>query len=90
MVIEAIKRRDGQNHEDDIKDGENRIRRNTPAVTKVDEWTRALTGVGAAIAAGSQLEKGSWALFVIAANIIMMESRLLRSGIHEKVACQCP
>ena len=35
-----------------------------PAVTRVDEWTRALTGVGAAIAAGSQAEKGSWALLV--------------------------
>lgn len=38
-----------------------------PAVTSVDEWTRADTGVGAAIAAGSQLENGTWALFVIAA-----------------------
>jgi len=27
-----------------------------PAVTNVDEWTNADTGVGAAIAAGSQLE----------------------------------
>lgn len=34
----------------------------------MDEWTRAETGVGAAIAAGSQLENGIWALFVIAAN----------------------
>ena len=42
-----------------------RIRRYTPAVTRVDEWTRADTGVGAAIAAGSQAEKGIWALFVI-------------------------
>lgn len=32
--------------------------RNTPAVTRVEECTKALTGVGAAIAAGSQLEKG--------------------------------
>lgn len=44
--------------------------RNTPAVTRVEEWTRADTGVGAAIAAGSQLENGSWALFVIAASVI--------------------
>ena len=36
-----------------------------PAVTNVDEWTRALTGVGAAIAEGNQDEKGIWALFVI-------------------------
>ncbi len=33
----------------------------------MDEWTRADTGVGAAIAAGNHLEKGIWALFVIAA-----------------------
>ena len=32
--------------------------KNTPAVTRVDEWTKAETGVGAAIAAGSHLEKG--------------------------------
>lgn len=32
--------------------------RNTPAVTSVDECTKADTGVGAAMAAGSQLEKG--------------------------------
>lgn len=35
-----------------------RIKRYTPAVTSVDECTRAETGVGAAIAAGSQEEKG--------------------------------
>ena len=50
---------------DDIKNGVldsiglNRNRRNTPAVTRVDEWTRADTGVGAAIAAGSQEENGT-------------------------------
>lgn len=37
-----------------------------PAVTKVDEWTNEDTGVGAAMAAGSQDENGNWALFVIA------------------------
>jgi hypothetical protein len=36
----------------------------TPAVTKVEEWTRADTGVGAAMAAGSQALKGICALFV--------------------------
>lgn len=35
----------------------------------MEEWTRAETGVGAAIAAGSQEEKGICALFVIAARI---------------------
>lgn len=29
-----------------------------PAVTKVEEWTNAETGVGAAMAAGSHAEKG--------------------------------
>lgn len=42
----------------------NRTNKYTPAVTKVDEWTKADTGVGAAIAAGNQAEKGIWALFV--------------------------
>lgn len=32
--------------------------KNTPAVTSVDECTSADTGVGAAMAAGSQLENG--------------------------------
>ena len=44
-----------------------RITKYTPAVTKVEEWTKADTGVGAAIAAGSQALKGNWALFVQAA-----------------------
>lgn len=36
----------------------------------MEECTSADTGVGAAMAAGSQLENGSWALLVIAAIII--------------------
>lgn len=51
----------------------NRIRRYTPAVTSVDEWTNADTGVGAAIAAGNQAEKGIWALFVQAAKMIIQK-----------------
>lgn len=38
-------------------------------MTRVEEWTSADTGVGAAMAAGSHAEKGIWALFVIAASI---------------------
>lgn len=38
---------------------------NTPAVTKVEEWTKAETGVGAAIAAGNQDINGNCALLVI-------------------------
>lgn len=46
-----------------------RIKINTPAVTNVDEWTKAEIGVGAAIAIGSHAEKGNCALFEEAANI---------------------
>lgn len=49
---------------------DSRIIRNTPAVTKVDECTRAEIGVGAAIAIGSQAENGNCALFDNAAVII--------------------
>ena len=38
---------------------EKRIKRYTPAVTSVEECTKADTGVGAAIAAGSHAEKGT-------------------------------
>jgi hypothetical protein len=47
----------------------NRINKYTPAVTKVEEWTNADTGVGAAMAAGNQAEKGICALLVMAAKI---------------------
>jgi len=47
-----------------------RIIKKTPAVTKVDEWTKAEIGVGAAIAAGNQAENGNWALLEKAAIII--------------------
>lgn len=43
---------------------ENRITRNTPAVTRVEEWTSEEIGVGAAMAAGSQLLNGNCALLV--------------------------
>jgi hypothetical protein len=59
-----------------------RIIRNTPAVTNVEEWTRAETGVGAAIAAGSQEENGIWALLVHAAITIM---RLSSTGIFSNL-----
>ena len=35
--------------------------KNRPAVTIVAEWSKALTGVGAAIASVNQGEKGKWA-----------------------------
>lgn len=52
-----------------FKAGKNRIKMKTPAVTSVEEWTKAETGVGAAIAAGSHLINGYWALLVMAAII---------------------
>lgn len=64
--------------------------KNTPAVTRVDEWTRALTGVGAAIAAGSQLENGIWALFVIAARVILIQIIYENLDCHMLIISQCP
>jgi len=70
--------------------GKNRIRRNTPAVTRVEECTRALTGVGAAIAAGNHLEKGICALFVMAATRINRGAHLISSSGHMLVMFHCP
>ena len=53
-----------------------RISRYTPAVTKVEEWTNADTGVGAAIAAGNHAENGICALFV-QAEMIMINTSIL-------------
>lgn len=39
--------------------------RNKPEVTRVEEWTKAEIGVGAAIANGNHGENGKIALFVI-------------------------
>lgn len=77
MIVRAYKQRISSKKE-------NRIRRYTPAVTKVDEWTRADTGVGAAMAAGSQAEKGIWALLVMAATIISVGSHKLSDRIESK------
>lgn len=54
ILIEAIEE----------KNLENRITKNTPAVTRVEECTNEEIGVGAAIAAGNQLLNGNWALLV--------------------------
>jgi hypothetical protein len=43
-----------------------------PAVTRVEEWTRAEIGVGAAIAAGNHVENGICALFVNIAITMMI------------------
>ena len=44
-------------------------------MTKVDEWIREETGVGAAIAAGSQALSGIWALLV----------KALVKGVKERI-----
>jgi hypothetical protein len=56
MVIIEINNNSAEQVSPKIK--EKRINRYTPAVTKVEECTKAETGVGAAIAAGNQAEKG--------------------------------
>jgi hypothetical protein len=48
----------------------------------VEECTRADTGVGAAMAAGSHLENGICALFVIAATIIAITWRVDMGVLH--------
>jgi len=45
-------------------------------VTKVEEWTNAEIGVGAAIAAGNQGENGKIALLVIKATVSNAEEQL--------------
>lgn len=63
-----------------LRNDEKRISRKTPAVTSVEECTKAETGVGAAMAAGNHLENGVWALFVIAAS--RMEMMIRKSSLE--------
>lgn len=57
---------------------EKRIIRYRPEVTRVEEWTSAEIGVGAAIAIGNQGEKGYRALLVMkVSNIKPMRNILL-------------
>lgn len=78
IVKDEVKNNRSEKILKELKNSWNRISKNTPAVTSVEEWTKAETGVGAAIAAGSQLEKGIWALFVIAAIKIEIIIKLFR------------
>lgn len=82
VVSVAKIRRVGANHFERERNLWNRNRRNTPAVTRVEEWTNAETGVGAAIAAGSHLENGICALLVIAAVIIVSARIVFFSDDH--------
>src|SRR6218665_1948588 len=81
--------RDENHHEVDIK-LKNRIKRKTPAVTRVDECTKADTGVGAAMAAGSHLENGTWGLLVIAAIVIAKICQFFALEVHMCRIFQCP
>lgn len=58
---------------------DSRIIKKTPAVTRVDEWTNAEIGVGAAMAIGSHAENGNWALLVKLAISNMIIINLLYS-----------
>lgn len=71
--------------------GHNWYKIKIPAVTKVEEWTKAEIGVGAAIAAGNQEEKGNWALLVEKSNnriniviFVIPKSLLLKSKVWKK------
>lgn len=75
IVNAETKRRLGLKKSHADKEEWNRIKRKIPAVTRVEECTNAETGVGAAIAAGSQAENGICALFVIPAIIIQMANQ---------------
>jgi hypothetical protein len=82
MVDTAINNRMGLNHWLEFRKGKNRINRNTPAVTRVEEWTRADTGVGAAMAAGSHLENGICALLVMPAMVIAVTWKAEKLDCH--------
>ena len=56
----------------------------------MEECTRADTGVGAAIAAGSHLENGIWALFVIAAMVMVSVIRGVIWFVFILIISQCP
>ena len=58
--------------------GAKTINRKTPALTMVDEWRRAETGVGATIAPVSQVENGICAAFVIPARAINASGMVTR------------
>lgn len=70
--------------------GEDNVRskRKTPAVTRVEEWTKAETGVGAAIAAGSHALNGIWALFENAA--IRRRNKIRKGKCSEIISSQVP
>ena len=81
-IVAAPKAKTTKEVADFLRRGRKRINRYTPAVTRVEEWTSEETGVGAAIAAGSQAEKGIWALLVNLASTTSNNGR--RRGLPPK------
>ena len=61
--------------------GERRISRKTPALTIVEEWSRALVGVGATMAPSSQVWKGICAAFVSAAKESRPSGSIAKLGL---------
>lgn len=88
IVVAPIRRRDFNTMGCDLIKLKNRKTKNTPAVTRVEEWTRADTGVGAAMAAGSHLLNGICALLVQAA-ILRRKARVRLDGLVF-IIIQCP
>ena len=90
MVIDPVIIRVVLKNENSERNLWNRIRIYTPAVTNVDEWTRADTGVGAAIAQVSHALNGIWALLVIAASRIraVVADGLVIVFLHMFMECQ--
>ena len=54
--------------------------RKTPALTIVEEWSRAEVGVGATIAPRSQVWNGIWAAFVMPARASSAAGRAATTG----------
>ena len=63
------------------KSGKVRATRYTPAATMVAAWMRALTGVGPAMASGSQTCSGNWALLPTAPPKIRQAAMTIRVGL---------
>src|SRR5258705_9539609 len=53
----------------------------TPAVTMVAAWINALTGVGPAIASGSQTYRGIWADFPVAPTSSRRQIAVIHPGL---------
>ena len=57
---------------------ENRITKNIPATTSVEEWISADAGVGASIASGNQTWEKNWAAFIEPEVTKQKENRVIK------------